>query len=165
MKELIKEYKETLKQLEKTKAAAVEDKKIVEGMISDMEYALEWMRKAKQPGNKRGIERRAAYQREKACDPLIMQRYLRSTETEYSWDKQEKESVISEGDRMALEDALSVLRPREKEIYVMSRGYGLTQEKIANYLKVKRTTVQQHLNRAEEKIAKRINESIFCLFD
>ncbi|SHL24869.1 hypothetical protein SAMN04487918_1011863 [Bacillus sp. bc15] len=51
----------------------------------------------KQPGKKRGIERRAAYEREKPCDPLLMQRYVRSIEMPvHEWDSETKESVISE---------------------------------------------------------------------
>lgn len=81
-----------------------------------------------------------------------MQRYVRSTEMPvYEWDTEVKESVISEWDRIQLEDALSTLTEREKEIYVMSRGYGFTQDKISNYLKVKRTTVQEYLKRADKK--------------
>lgn len=68
-----------------------------------------------------------------------MQRYVRSTVMPvYEWDTAAKESVISEWDRMQLEDALSTLTDREKEIYVMSRGHGLTMEKISNYLGVKK---------------------------
>ncbi|WP_270364722.1 sigma-70 family RNA polymerase sigma factor [Bacillus paranthracis] len=165
MKDLMKQYTETRKQLEASKVGATEkDISIINGMISDINYALEWMRTAKQPGKKRGIERRAAYQRERPCDPLLMQRYTRSTEMPlYEWDTEAKESVISEWDRIQIEDALSTLTEREKEIYVMSRGRGLTMEKISNYLGVKKTTVQNHLERADKKIGKRINESLFCM--
>lgn len=165
MKELIKQYKETLKQLELSKKDATEkDAEIIGEMISDIEYAIEWMCTAKKPGNRRGIERRAAYQRERPCDPLLMQRYTRSTVMPvYEWDTEAKESVISEWDRIQLEDALSTLTEREKEIYVMSRGHGFTQEKISNYLGVKRTTVQEYLKRADKKIGERLNGSLFCI--
>lgn len=166
MKKLMQQYIETRKELENSKVGATEkDISIINGMISDINYALEWMRTAKQPGKKRGIERRAAYEREKPCDPLLMQRYVRSTVMSvYEWDTAAKESVISEWERMQLEDALSTLTDREKEIYVMSRGHGLTMEKISNYLGVKKTTIQNHLERADKKIGKRINESLFCMF-
>lgn len=165
MKDLMKQYTETRKQLEASKMGATEkDISIINGMISDINYALEWMRTAKQPGKKRGIERRAAYQRERPCDPLLMQRYTRSTEMPlYEWDTEAKESVISEWDRIQLEDALSTLTEREKEIYVMSRGYGFTQDKISNYLNVKRTTVQEYLKRADKKIGERLSGSLFCI--
>lgn len=165
MKDLMEQYTKTRKSLEESKVGATEkDISIINEMISDINYALEWMRTAKQPGKTRGIERRAAYEREKPCDPLMMQRYVRSTEMPvYEWDTEVKESVISEWDRIQLEDALSTLTEREKEIYVMSRGYGFTQDKISNYLKLQRTTVQEYLKRADKKIGERLSGSLFCI--
>ncbi|EJP81398.1 sigma-70 family RNA polymerase sigma factor [Bacillus cereus] len=165
MKDLIKQYKKTLKQLEESKKGATEkDVEIISEMITDIEYSLEWMCTAKKPGNRRGIERRAAYQREKPCDPLLMQRFVRSTVMPvYKWDTEAKESVISEWDRIQLEDALSTLTEREKEIYVMSRGHGFTQDKISNYFNIKRTTVQVYLKRADKKIGERLSGSLFCI--
>lgn len=46
---------------------AKEDIKILTDMISDIPYSLEWMKKARRPGNRRGIQRLAAYQRERAA--------------------------------------------------------------------------------------------------
>ncbi|MCU5514409.1 RNA polymerase subunit sigma-24 [Bacillus wiedmannii] len=165
MKKLMQQYIETRKELEKSKVSATEkDISIINGMISDINYALEWMRTAKQPGKTRGIERRAAYEREKPCDPLLMQRYVRSTVMPvYEWDTEVKESVISEWDRIQLEDALSTLTEREKEIYVMAKGYGFTHEKISNYLKIQRTSIPKFLERADKKIGNRLNESLFCM--
>ncbi|MDZ5607043.1 sigma-70 family RNA polymerase sigma factor [Bacillus pseudomycoides] len=164
MKDLIKQYNKTLRQLEKSKENATEaDLKVIDGMISDIRYALEWMRTAKQPGTKRGIERRAAYQRDKLVNPLLMQRYLRSTETLYEWDDKPKESVISEWERIKLDDALSTLTEYEKEIFVMYKGGMFTQEEIAKLMEVTRSTIQQILRRADKKIAKQLSESLFCI--
>lgn len=67
------------------------------------------------------IERLAAYQRERACDPLFMQRYFRGMdENLYEWDSHRQEHVIGEWDKIRLEDALSLLTEREKEVYLMS---------------------------------------------
>lgn len=77
-------------------------------MISDLEFTIEWLRKGRRPGNRRGIERRGTYQRERVVDTLLMQRYLRSTDVQlYEWEK------------IQLEDALSVLTNREKGVYLM----------------------------------------------
>jgi positive control factor len=164
MHNLIKEYKESLKVTRKMYDNAVdEDKKIIAGMISDLEFAIEWMSTGRRPGNKRGIERRAAYQREKPFDPLLLQKYFRSSEPVYKWDDHEKEHVITEWDRQRIEDALSVLTDREREVYLMSRGYCLTYSEIANYLCISSSSVQTMIERAEKKIKKRIKESLFCL--
>ncbi|KQB91896.1 MULTISPECIES: sigma-70 family RNA polymerase sigma factor [Geobacillus] len=164
MQQLIKEYKQSLKVARKMYIkASEEDKKIIRGMISDLEFALEWMETGRRPGNRRGIERRAAYQREKPFDPLLMQKFFRSSEPIYEWDDHKRESVITEWDRQRIEDALSVLTKREREVYLMSRGYCLTYSEIANYLCISSSSVQTMIERAEKKIKKRINESLFCL--
>jgi positive control factor len=166
MNNLLKEYKESLKITRKMYLNALEgDKKIIAGMISDLEFAIEWMSTGRRPGNKRGIERRAAYQREKPFDPLLMQKFFRSSEPVYKWDDEERkeENLITEWDRQRIEDALSVLTKREREVYLMSRGYCLTYSEIANYLCISSSSVQTLIERAEKKIQKRKNESLFCL--
>jgi len=140
------------------------DKEIIKDMITDIEYAIEWMETGRRPGNKRGIERRAAYQRERAFDPLLMQKFFRSADDlDYEWDKSDKEDLISEWDQERIEDALSVLTEREKEIYLMSRGYCIRYKDIARYLDVSVSTVKTNIKRAESKISKRITESLFCM--
>ncbi|MDY8165811.1 sigma-70 family RNA polymerase sigma factor [Bacillus thuringiensis] len=164
MKDLIEQYTKTRKNLEESKVGATEkDISIINEMISDINYALEWMRTAKQPGLRRPIERRAAYQKEKTVDTLLMQRYFRSTETLYEWDDKPIENSISHWDRIKLEDALSTLTEREKEIYMMSKGNCFSMEKIAKILKVTKSTVQTTLKRADEKIKIQISESLFCM--
>lgn len=163
VQDLIRQYNKALYQVNKAKQTASEEElKILGSMASDLQYALEWMRTAKRPGNRRGIERRAAYQREKSFDPLLMQRYFRSEETMYEWDEGQKEAAISEWDRIRIEDALSTLTEREKEVYLMSRGHCLSYEMIASYLEVSKGTVQTMIERAEKKIGRQIRESIFC---
>ncbi|KFZ41904.1 Fis family transcriptional regulator [Anoxybacillus flavithermus] len=164
MNDLVQEYKNSLKLVRKMYNNAVEeDKKIIAGMISDLEFSIEWLTTGRHPGHKRGIERRAAYQREKLFDPLLMQKYFRSSEPVYEWDDHEKQDVITSWDRERIEDALSVLTKREREVYLMSRGYCLTYSEIANYLCISSSSVQTMIERAERKIKKRIKESLFCM--
>ncbi|WP_044736602.1 sigma-70 family RNA polymerase sigma factor [Geobacillus kaustophilus] len=164
MDELLREYKQTLKQTKKLLDRATEqDKKIIRQMIADLEFVIEWLTTGRYPGHKRGIERRAAYQREKPFDPLLMQKFFRSSEPTYEWDDHEEENIITSWDRQRIEDALSALTDREREVYLMSRGYCLTYSEIANYLCISSSSVQTMIERAEKKIKKRINESLFCL--
>jgi len=116
------------------------------------------------PGNRRSIERRAAYQREKPFDPLLMQKYFRSTEEEiYEWDDHNQEDKLSDWDMQRIEDVLSVLTEKEKEVYLMSSGHCLSYSQIANYLCISRGSVQKMIESAERKINERISESLFCL--
>lgn len=132
---------------------AIHDKSIYSSIKNDLEYTIHWMKTGHQPENKRGIERKAAYEREKPFDPLIMQRFFRSEETTYSWDKAEKESCLSSGEKNMVSAALSILTEKEKELYLMSRGYCLSYTDIAKNIGVSRQTVQATVKRAEKKIA------------
>lgn len=165
MEQLIAEYKESLKVVRNLHSTADEkDKKIIAGMISDLEYAIEWMTTGRRPGLRRGIERRAAYQRERPFDPILIQTYFRSMDdNDYEWDKHQPEDGIPYWDKMRIEDALSVLTEREKEIYLMSRGYSLPFSQIAKYLGISVNTVKSNIKRAERKISCRIIDSLFCV--
>ncbi|WP_429995771.1 sigma-70 family RNA polymerase sigma factor [Metabacillus fastidiosus] len=173
MNEMLVEYKRALKDAKKRYELASDaekdndirsDKAIIRDMIIDLEFTIEWLETGRRPGNKRGIERRAAYQRERAFDPLLMQKYFRSADDlEYEWDTSDKEDLLSEWDQERIEDALSVLTKREREIYLMSRGYGLLYKDIANYLDLTESTIKTNIKRAEKKIGHRISESLFCM--
>ncbi|MGE7650498.1 sigma factor-like helix-turn-helix DNA-binding protein [Peribacillus frigoritolerans] len=163
MQDLIKEYNAALRSLRPLmENASEEDLKHLSSMASDLRYALEWMRTGKRPGNRRGIERRAAYQREKPVDPLLMQRFFRNTDSDvYSWDDHLQEDVIGYWDKIRIEDALSTLTEKEKEIYLMAKGHGLSRSQIAKYLVVSKSTIQDAIERAEKKISKQISSSLF----
>jgi positive control factor len=139
------------------------DKSILNAMIRDLEYAIEWMETGRQPGSKRGVERLAAYQRERPFDPLLMQSFFRSQNESYQWEDHEKENIVTSTDRERIEDALSVLTEKEKEVYLMSRGHCLSYSQIANYLCISSSSVQTMIERAEKKISKRRYDSLFCL--
>ncbi|KSU63658.1 Fis family transcriptional regulator [[Bacillus] enclensis] len=164
MENLLSSYKDNLSKAKRMiKEASNRDKSLLNGMIRDMQYAIEWMETGRQPGNKRGVERLAAYQRERPFDPLLMQRFFRSQDETYVWDESENESVISSAEQEMIDDALSVLTAKEKEVYLMSRGHCLSYNKIANYLCISSSSVQTMIERAEKKIAKRRYDSLFCL--
>lgn len=163
MQELIQEYTETLHSVERMRDKATEDDKIILGsMASDLKYAIQWMMTGRQPGTRRGVERLAAYQKEKSFDPLIMQKFFRSTCDSYYWTEDgNQENAITEWDKNRIEDALSVLTEREKEVYLMSRGQMLSYEDIAKLLCVSKSTIQKTIERAENKIYKQISQSLF----
>jgi positive control factor len=165
MQDLLREYRNTLRHLEEMKEnASDEDKKVLGSMASDLQYAIKWMKTGRLPGNKRGIERRSAYQREKIIDPIVMQKFFKSIDTDpFDWIDQQPSSTINESVKNRIEDALCVLTDNEKEMYLMSRGHTLSYSEIAGYFNVKKGTVQKTVERAEKKISKRINESLFCL--
>jgi RNA polymerase sigma factor (sigma-70 family) len=133
-------------------------KTIVSGMISELEYAIKWMKTGRQPGNRRGVERLAAYQRERPFDPVLMQRFFRSTEPIYSWEEKERENVVTLSERLKIESVLSRLTDKEKEIFLMSRGYCLSYSDIAKKMNVTKAAIQRTIARAEKKISEVLKE-------
>lgn len=139
-------------------SALEKEKSIYSGMKSDLEYAISWMTTGRRPASTRGIERRAAYQKERPFDPIVMQKYFRSEEPVFEWDDHKKESLITPSEREIIELALINLTAREREMYLMSKGQYLTQYDIADKLGLSRNSVKTTLSRANKKIARAIIE-------
>ncbi|MEK4519996.1 sigma factor-like helix-turn-helix DNA-binding protein [Paenibacillus sp. FSL H8-0122] len=134
--------------------ADADDKKVISGMVSDCEFVIEWLSTGRRPGNKRGIERRAAYQLEKPMDPLRMQAFAsRSTAG--------SPSNLSDWEMFQLEDALSTLSPRERECYMLAYGECFSFAEIAMMLFISKASVQEYLERAQKKITDALNSSLF----
>ncbi|MBM7634060.1 sigma factor-like helix-turn-helix DNA-binding protein [Geomicrobium sediminis] len=157
-KELVK-YRETLQRKpmetdgEWTQLKAEKNEhEIIGGMIRDLEYAIEWMETSRRPGAKRDIERRSVHQRTIYMEPSALER-LRHNMSE---DKQ-----ISQADHFRIDDALSMLTAREREVYVMVKAELLSLEQAAQYLGVGKSTVQKHLDRASAKVENQISTSLF----
>ncbi|XOS93833.1 sigma factor-like helix-turn-helix DNA-binding protein [Brevibacillus laterosporus] len=167
MQELLKEYRETRKKLKKAYAdlratetvlddVAESERHYLSEMISDVEYVIEWLETGRRPESKRGIERRAAYQREKLVDPLRMQAFVfRGTAG--------SPCNLTEWEKEQLEDALCCLSPREKECYILTHGEGFSFEETARFLCISRSSVQTLVTRAQNKIANRVVSSLFLV--
>lgn len=132
------------------------ERQIIGEMIGDTEFVIEWLETGRRPGNKRGIERRASYQKEKLMDPLLMQAFVaRSTAG--------SPSNLSEWQRQQIEDALCVLSERERDCYLMAYGECFSHSKIANFLGISKSSVNTHIQRAQKKISDRLANSLFLI--
>ncbi|PAF34133.1 hypothetical protein CHH69_17435 [Terribacillus saccharophilus] len=144
---MVDEYSEGKKALEKLKDSYDEndldeqnDRKAVNSMISTMEYSLDWMKKGRRPGNRRGAERRAVYQRTAYMEMDIFPEL-----------EEEKREIPIEMKRK-LVDILMELSDRERECYLMHMTKGFSFAQIANFLGVSRSSVQRYIERAKKKI-------------
>lgn len=143
-------------EIEKKITKLEDEKSIYSSCKSDLNYAIYWMEHGHSPGLTRGIERRAAYEREYSFDPLMMQRYFRSRQPEYPWETTDTESLVDTDEREVIELALQNLTEKEREIYLLFTGKCMTQYKIADMLFVTRNTVKTTLARAKRKIKSNI---------
>lgn len=130
------------------------DKKIISNMVSECDYVIEWLSTGRRPGNKRGVERLAAYQREKLVDPLKMQAYVQQGHAGSS-------ANLSDWQLFQIEDALSRLSPRERECYVMKHGDCHSFADIAMALNISKSAVQSYVKTAQYKISEDLQNSLF----
>jgi positive control factor len=167
MQDLLKEYKETRRQLKRAYESRKEGEKVLDNqaiterqllseMIGDVEYVIEWLETGRRPGNRRGIERQAAYQRERLMDPVRMQAFAaRSTAG--------SPANLTEWQLHQIEDALCVLSERERECYVLAHGECFTHSQIADMLGITKSSVDTHIKRAQQKISERVMNSLFLV--
>lgn len=164
MQDLIQQYKESLRKVRKAKETANEvDRSILSGMERDLEFAIKWMETGRMPGSRRGAERRAAYERELPADPHRMEmtgKYFRPAGAAYIVEQVSnygiEEPEIDEDDRetirLFIDDILSCLSEREREVFEMRHVGGLEYHEIAEELGISIGTVLQLSDRAEKKI-------------
>ncbi|MED1664536.1 sigma factor-like helix-turn-helix DNA-binding protein [Brevibacillus laterosporus] len=160
MQDLLREYEYTKMQLEDKRRLLkkentskdeinVSDIELFGEMISSVDFIIEWIKTGKRPGKKRGIERRAAYEREILVDPITIQSYVNNGVAG-------SPANITDSQRKELEEALSILSKREKECYTLAHGRGFTQYEVANLLLISRGTVDKYIRRAQEKISRHL---------
>lgn len=158
MEDLIQHYRATRRRLRALRTLQQDqaERQVLAEMISDCDYVLEWLCTGRRPGNKRGIERRASYQRERPVDPLRMQAYVQRHHAG-------SPSNITEWQRYQITDALSRLSDRERDCYVMARGECHSYAEIAEMLGIGKSTVEEYVSRAERKITADLQSSLFLV--
>jgi positive control factor len=142
MAKLIKEYTTGANRLDALRRhlgtgniAEQEEAQIVSGMVSDMRYALEWMRHGRRPGNRRGAERTDIYRQRELMQEL-------------------QPVQIDDAERDKLVRVLLTLTERERACFLLHMAQGLTQEQIASMLEITRSSVRIFVDRAKAKVQK-----------
>jgi positive control factor len=150
---LITEYETGRKQLREMKGKLnlelledKQDEKQINSMISDMSFSIEWMKLGRRPGNMRGIDKRSAYQRRALIDMDLFP----------SLDIEPEEKEISEEQKRLLVNILMDLSHRERQCYLLHMAQGLSYGDIKKELGIGRSTVQKYVERAKEKINKKL---------
>lgn len=156
-------YRGTYRALQKARDKADQEKDqatsdSITEMITDVNFAIEWMHTGRRPGSKRGIERRAAYQKNKLMDPVRMQAFAQQNTAG-------SPSNLTEWQRVQIKDALCRLSEREKECYVLAHGYCHSFDDIAKFLNISKSAVQKYVERAQKKISEDLQNSLFLLWD
>ncbi|MFC3799998.1 sigma factor-like helix-turn-helix DNA-binding protein [Cohnella sp. GCM10012308] len=123
-------------------------------MIASCSYIIEWLETGRMPGNRRGIERRAGYQREIPTDPSVLSAVLEEKGDSALSDM----SSECEAPSLALERALGGLTERERDCYRLSQAEGFTLAEVADVLKISKSSAGTYLLRARRKIETNLRE-------
>jgi RNA polymerase sigma factor (sigma-70 family) len=140
VEKLIKEYAGETKHLEKYRSSldtrdslAAEEAETVSGMISDMRYALEWMRRGRRPGNRRGADIKDVYRQRELFTELQPLKLTANAQRD-----------------LAL--SLLELSTRERTCFLLHMAHGLTYSEIGDRLNVSKASVQKFVSRARSKV-------------
>ncbi len=131
------------------------DRKLIVEMISDCSYVIEWLETGRRPGNRRGIERRAAYQREIPTDPARLPAVAYRDA-----DPEESPEADSEIKHLRLMAALRGLTDRERECFSLAHGQGCSYSEIAGLLHLSKSSVGTYVVRAQRKIAANVGNVV-----
>ena len=112
-----------------------DEARTVSGMLSDMRYALDWMRRGRRPGSRKGAERHDIYRRREllvSAEPL------------------------TDDERRKLLDCVAVMTERELTCWLLHMAHGLTYSEIGDRLGVSRHTVRVFVDRAKAKVSEKL---------
>lgn len=158
--QLIKEYtvgrKDLLRRvdrLDKDHPEYPNELRVLNSMISDMEFAIKWLKEGRQPDTFRGIDKKSIYQK----------RHLESMDIIPDITSQlninDRQLYLSDYQKNMLIDILSSLSARERECYLLHTTQDKSMEEIAEVIGVRKRTVQQYIERAREKIEEKAGRS------
>lgn len=114
-------------------------------LIANCDYAIAWLETGRRPGNKRGVERLAAYQREIPIE--LMDKYAAPAEP-----CRIQTHILRYQELLHMEYILSMLTDRERECYEMHVGGQRSTREIGELLGINHKTVHENIKRAENKI-------------
>ncbi|MBC1615320.1 hypothetical protein HB904_03925 [Listeria booriae] len=132
---------------------------LLHGMISDMTYALDWMRTGREPQSLRGIERQGVYNNTIHMDPSTLANLLGVSITQRSIDEYKPDDYEIE----ILEFFDAILSDREKECFTLVRANEYSFQEAAVALHIEKASVQEYVRRAENKLKEAFSNNLwFC---
>ncbi|BBN99177.1 hypothetical protein [Sporolactobacillus terrae] len=143
MRKLVYEYKQSIRKMRAAyEAADPEDKKIISGMIRDMEYAVKWMESGRDPERQHAdADRSRVYY----YDPSVLCEIGKTLYPEHWQHNPENDEKVSN----FLGECLT---KREEDAYRLYIGEAMSMARIGELLHIAKTSVQNLVERAMRKI-------------
>ncbi|MEY9976574.1 sigma factor-like helix-turn-helix DNA-binding protein [Lysinibacillus sp. RC79] len=146
MIDLILQYKKAKKSMERDKSKMDDPLKveIANQIIADMDYSIRWMKTGEQPDvYSKAVETKSAYSRRALLDLEIFP-CLDIAPTTHR--------TISESRKRAVMQVIQHLTERQLTCYLLHTAHMRSMQEIAEELGIAKSTVQEHLDKAEKKI-------------
>lgn len=160
MIDLIVQYRKAKRKLEKINTNPyneyIDEAKVISEMMSDLNYALEWMRNGQQPNIKQqGTTIKAIYTKRLILDSDIFPCL--------DIVSHEQEKLLSDRKKRVVTFILSELTDRQLTCFLLHVAHMRTYAEIGAELGIKASSVQNHVERAREKIEKVLSKHNFEL--
>jgi RNA polymerase sigma factor (sigma-70 family) len=120
-----------------------DERRIVNGMISDLNYSLEWMQTGRCPGVRRGADGGDAYRFTDLMDMDLLQLIEPEERPIVDLDPERKKQLV----RILLKMSI-----RERQCFLLHTAQGLSYAEIGRQMKLTRASVQSYINRAKIKV-------------
>ncbi|RST60232.1 sigma-70 family RNA polymerase sigma factor [Siminovitchia terrae] len=141
------------KNLDKKNPVESEYKTMINSMVEDMDFAIEWLETGRQPGTYRGVDKRSVYQIRSLENMDLIPDIADQLD-----DVNERKPLMTREEKIILQDILSSFSRRERQCYLLNVAQGMSWATIADELGISKSSVQTHIKRARNKVEKRINE-------
>lgn len=155
VKQLKTEYADSARRLQQYRDRLIQtdldaemhpDMQIVEDMLADLHYSLEWLQTGRQPNRRRGVDIHDAYSRAILMDMDLMPEQV----------VERQELRVTEAQKVELVRILMRMSARERQCFLLHTAYGLSERDIAEELKLTRRTVRTNIQRAKSKVGQAI---------
>lgn len=162
--ELLEEYRATIKVTKKLlDAASSEDEaEIIRGMLYDLDYARQYLKCGYDPKDWNSgihkVEQRGSYHNRRILLDTELAFFSVNDHIEILGDVLQCNRVIQEEEKEKIQFVLSELTKRQLTCYLLHVAHTRSYEEIAEELGIKKSSVQDHIERAREKVSKAVQE-------
>lgn len=162
--QLLKEYRATIKDTKKLldTATSEDEAKIIRGMLYDLDYARQYLKCGYDPKDRNAgihkVEQKSSYHNRRILLNTDLVFFSVKDHMEILGDVLQCNRKIKDEDKRRIRYVLGELSEQQLTCYLLHVAHTRTFEQIAKELVIKVPTVQNHIERAREKVTAAVKE-------
>lgn len=126
------------------------DKKMLNSMVRDMSFVIDWIEQGKNPDEMRGIDIRKNYHIKRLSNMDVLPDLVEQIEREPLHLTDEQKRIVLR--------VIESLSDRERDCFILYASQGLSMSEVGEQLGIKKTTVQNYIDKAKNKINNIVSE-------